>query len=694
MSLTTSGFLFGAGASVLVGLPTVGRLGQLVADKLTAQERYALEAVVERLSAIPGSVFSIERVVHLIETLLASQLPLPGLSLRNLSMLQYSIKKCIWQILTYDGELSKLDDFAQFVSARNGLDVFSLNNDMVLENWSARLGRKLFAGFDENRRWFPEGYKTAASSLRLYKLHGSVDWIYQPGRSMQRVRIDQTTRNPAGTYVLRTPLADLSMVFPSLNKVISNGPLLTLHHIFREKLKNLSLLIVVGCSLGDEHIRRAVFDTLASTDTFRVVIVGPDAFDVVGRLLPRKSPENFCRRVDALPSTFEEALESSLPDFVRRSKQGKRSPVSRTLRAIAEPPIRRGNQKWSELKEMFSGPRLPSGRDRATLALGIKWLFPPNLHGPKVDLCAEVASLLGAATGPDFRRKVIEVVDRNQSKFFDSCFGIDARGSVLYVLGGQPQKLCVVKPDWAYAQVGPRLHDSFGLAVRGDRAFVIERSRLSIEGLGSIREIDLGTGLSRCVYPRNKDAVNGLRILRRHGRKITSQEARDAGFLSYPTSVRIIDSSTLLVVESRRVLVIDTSSGALLRVTDEPLMNLSDIVLVDAGNAILLEIGAAGFGRLLWLSLSDMKTHTILENVREVQGLGIDRAKAYLLMTRSGERPNGAIDFFLLDHAERGLVSSTFRRIVTGLHVPRYLCQSDGERWYCSSPDGPLVFSV
>lgn len=156
---------------------------------------------------------------------------------------------------------------------------FTTNYDRAIEEiWQSGLHDqisvrpKLVRGFsqiDPNRglEFDPKSY--AAFSLdgpdfvvKLYKLHGSLNWIRQG---------DSVIESPANEYLRRNVL-----IYP-LRKHDFEEPFSTLFSLMDAELKQLSLLVVIGSSLRDAHIRASLETAMRADSRFKVVIIDPKA---------------------------------------------------------------------------------------------------------------------------------------------------------------------------------------------------------------------------------------------------------------------------------------------------------------------------------------------------------------------------------------------------------------------------------
>ncbi|SDD03549.1 SIR2-like domain-containing protein [Microbacterium enclense] len=137
-----------------------------------------------------------------------------------------------------------------------GLDVATLNYDLTLEAAAERAG----VAVDATAEW-SLGVPHASSDdppLRLYKIHGSLDWEWsQPelsGRTLRQPSIVQNadlTRNFAPAIVIG-----------DRDKLGSDGPTLALLGGFAGRLEKCDRLVVVGYAFADSHVNRVIREWL------------------------------------------------------------------------------------------------------------------------------------------------------------------------------------------------------------------------------------------------------------------------------------------------------------------------------------------------------------------------------------------------------------------------------------------------
>jgi len=155
------------------------------------------------------------------------------------------------------------------------LDVFTLNYDMVVEGVLSSSRHGCFTGFrtSGNREWhnaFPSPV-APKGSVRLYKLHGSVNW-FQMGRKVIEL--------PAGITSITTSAgaAQNMLIYPITQKLVYGEPHLTLFHHFARALRAARLCLIIGCSLRDDLVSSTLAFAARDRPDLRFIFCGsPDA---------------------------------------------------------------------------------------------------------------------------------------------------------------------------------------------------------------------------------------------------------------------------------------------------------------------------------------------------------------------------------------------------------------------------------
>lgn len=169
----------------------------------------------------------------------------------------------IFQMINLEKEISNdhyLLQFAKYLH-RTKADVFSFNYDLVLENLLLRIPdsvdnfkplyvvKKMSSSY-EGMVLFDEGYYFWQNSLKLYKLHGSINWMYDPDypTGVQIVTSKTLPEYYKGLHYLLVPPTILK------NFVFKNTLLDIQWQEFREKLQLAKKIFIIGYSIPKTDI--------------------------------------------------------------------------------------------------------------------------------------------------------------------------------------------------------------------------------------------------------------------------------------------------------------------------------------------------------------------------------------------------------------------------------------------------------
>jgi SIR2-like domain len=150
-----------------------------------------------------------------------------------------------------------------------GLTVATLNYDRALEQACGVEGVSVHTGiaeWDATRRWgWPQ------EGLRLLKLHGSIDWRWDPtpggGGHMGQLRTIQ-----ADSVMDTGPPA---LIFGGREKLVAEGPFLSLLREFEAFLRDTDRLVIVGYSFRDAHVNEAIRHWTGQSATRTIAIIDP-----------------------------------------------------------------------------------------------------------------------------------------------------------------------------------------------------------------------------------------------------------------------------------------------------------------------------------------------------------------------------------------------------------------------------------
>lgn len=146
------------------------------------------------------------------------------------------------------------------------LRIFSLNYDLCVEKTCG--GEHVERGF-EDRRWDWRSFDETSndpSPLRLYKLHGSLDWEREKDGRVKYVDAPSTIGDD-----------DRAIIFGTVYKRQYVDPFLFLAYEFRKwTLDAAKIIVCIGYGFGDEHVNDILRQSLMQSAKRKIVAVfGP-----------------------------------------------------------------------------------------------------------------------------------------------------------------------------------------------------------------------------------------------------------------------------------------------------------------------------------------------------------------------------------------------------------------------------------
>jgi hypothetical protein len=190
------------------------------------------------------------------------------------------------------------------LSERGGA-VFTTNYDRIVEDCCESIGLAYADGFQPGELVSPWTGRFDAG-LGLYKLHGSVTWYGARGEPPHFIRLDRGYPLPSPDFRLSwggTELESL-MIVPTLEKDQLRQPYSDLLMRFGDQLAAARLVVVLGSSLRDEHLRSVLQFRSAN---LVMLVVGRGAVEAGRRL--------GAMRVAALECETEPFLRSAQPEL-------------------------------------------------------------------------------------------------------------------------------------------------------------------------------------------------------------------------------------------------------------------------------------------------------------------------------------------------------------------------------------------
>lgn len=252
----------GAGISRACGLPDVAALQTRVLEQLRDDERAAFERQLDGRNLEEA----LSRVRRISALLGASEDEVDDLTGPQADALDREVCRHVVEALDVgQADLTPVLRLAAWAARADyhlPVELFTVNYDLLLETALEALGVPYFDGFTGALRarfrtelveaapndedWLP------AFLVRLWKLHGSVHWMWEGGARAEVIR-------------LGAPVAegDPAAIYPSDAKYDESRrvPFVVLQDRFRRALQHPETLVVIsGYSFGDQHLNEMIFD--------------------------------------------------------------------------------------------------------------------------------------------------------------------------------------------------------------------------------------------------------------------------------------------------------------------------------------------------------------------------------------------------------------------------------------------------
>ena len=158
-----------------------------------------------------------------------------------------------------------LKPFKKLIESSESFNVqmFSLNYDTMFEKvFNNEHEHLIDIGFSQNQWDGDFTNPESPAKLKLYKLHGSVDWYFDKEKEIIKSR--QINNNPL-------------VIFGSGSKIQSYDPFLSLLGTFSETLKkSVNLFVVIGYSFQDRYINNILIQNLSADVNKKMLVVDPN----------------------------------------------------------------------------------------------------------------------------------------------------------------------------------------------------------------------------------------------------------------------------------------------------------------------------------------------------------------------------------------------------------------------------------
>lgn len=235
------------------------------------------------------------------------------------SSIEEKIKReCYEEWLKFDNEkinfLENLKQLFQLLNPDVKVDIFTLNNDLVLETYFKN-ENAVYTGFVSNKwvgfeRENIDDNTYSASRINYFKLHGSIDWARLTDGTIRRVLNEIDDENSEVDVELKPFL-----IFGHGTKIYTIDPFFSLLEYFKHALKEKKYFFVIGYSFFDPHINNLIFNELSNAPDKLLFIINPK---VVGDI--DDNEDNFEKKYD-IPRVLKKEFKQKIVDYFDNIQQ-------------------------------------------------------------------------------------------------------------------------------------------------------------------------------------------------------------------------------------------------------------------------------------------------------------------------------------------------------------------------------------
>lgn len=280
------GYFFGAGTSCSLGIPAIKELTNLVESSLDENLKNSYFKIKEDITK-QSEIITIEDVLNHTRQIRAltsdcdtkSYIGISGLTAKKIDLKIcneiYNIISGFEKSIDYT-IVGKFFSWLNLFNCKCSKEIFTPNYDLVLEKSLEKNSIPYFDGFVG--AFEPFFYSESVEKeikedditknwIRIWKLHGSLNWFWKSGLEGEENRIVRANSLESATNEI--------VIYPSRDKyeLSRKQPFLTYFDRLRSYLNaGESLLIVSGYSFADQHINEIIFNALRQNQFLNIVV--------------------------------------------------------------------------------------------------------------------------------------------------------------------------------------------------------------------------------------------------------------------------------------------------------------------------------------------------------------------------------------------------------------------------------------
>ena len=286
-------FFLGAGASVKAGVPdTYSFVNEFINSISDSDKKDQLGKIVGILKDWKDDSIDIELLLETLTKLWErDQEPILNFFADKDAVLsEYSENKSLIddlknfiknKAIVSEENIQYLKPLLSFVDEFRPLHIISLNYDSCIEQFCNVHKLAYQDGFDVH--WNPKNFMAEHTDVCLYKIHGSVMW-YQSDRGsyiklpvMAKENEIQLITGEKAKNLMLYPMQKWGYAEPLLELLVESK------HLLESGV--CKILVVVGYSFRDAHIKRIIWDVARKNKDLHLILIGPNAHQIYNEKL-------------------------------------------------------------------------------------------------------------------------------------------------------------------------------------------------------------------------------------------------------------------------------------------------------------------------------------------------------------------------------------------------------------------------
>ena len=285
---TNIGFFFGAGTSCAFGLPDINTLTNEVKKRLVSTQVSLFDKIKSSAEDLEGKTnISIEDILNYVRRIREitrgrSDYEFRGVTGEEASELDKAICSAVFDIIREKEESTDISELRRFMAwyeaANRGFvkEIYTTNYDMLLEMAMEANYTPYFDGFAgayepffaaESLDEFPKEMESMGKWIRLWKIHGSLNWMKKEVSATTTERIVRIGK-------IEKPVNEL-MIYPSKEKynLSRKEPFIAYFDRLKKYLQRGELVFICsGYSFLDQHINEVIYNALRQNKRLYVMV--------------------------------------------------------------------------------------------------------------------------------------------------------------------------------------------------------------------------------------------------------------------------------------------------------------------------------------------------------------------------------------------------------------------------------------